>query len=436
MKKFLTAVITGLMFTASFAFAAEGDEAQIGTTTYATFEEALAEAQSGDEIEILTDISLETTQNIDKSLTISGEYTITSSAKKAFTIDKADEDAEELIEVTFKDVYIIDTAYSGRCIDTRDGYITLNLDYVWLESTSAGNNQTLNMGGYDSNGITYNIVDSFIYGGDAGYALSLWCTSEVNIDASYLEGYCALYFKDGSEGSTVNVINESVLASCACEDFIFGTVVFDVGDVTLNIVDSGVLAIGSDGEYKQYAFLWSSYGDDVTGNVINISGDSAIAVDEGQEIAATGTENTISISGVTTNVEIPEEFWAEDFVQVDNGDGTYSVCNHENTEVVDDKEATCTEEGYTGDTVCSDCGAVVEEGEVIEVDPENHTFVDGVCACGEEEEVETTPEATPEATPDDADKNQPETGDNGIVVFAVLAVVALAGVVFAKKNAR
>lgn len=41
------------------------------------------------------------------------------------------------------------------------------------------------------------------------------------------------------------------------------------------------------------------------------------------------------------------------------------VCAHENTELKNAADATCTEAGYTGDTVCSDCGTVVTEGEVI-----------------------------------------------------------------------
>ncbi len=39
--------------------------------------------------------------------------------------------------------------------------------------------------------------------------------------------------------------------------------------------------------------------------------------------------------------------------------------DHDNTEVRDAKEATCTEPGYTGDTYCKDCGKLVEEGEEI-----------------------------------------------------------------------
>ena len=47
------------------------------------------------------------------------------------------------------------------------------------------------------------------------------------------------------------------------------------------------------------------------------------------------------------------------------------TCEHENTELRNAKEATCTEAGYTGDTVCTDCGETVKEGTVIPTT--NHT---------------------------------------------------------------
>ncbi len=61
---------------------------------------------------------------------------------------------------------------------------------------------------------------------------------------------------------------------------------------------------------------------------------------------------------------------------------------HEKTEVVDAKDATCTEDGYTGDTVCAACGELIEEGAVIEA--LGHKYENGVCVCGAEEL--TTPE--------------------------------------------
>lgn len=40
-------------------------------------------------------------------------------------------------------------------------------------------------------------------------------------------------------------------------------------------------------------------------------------------------------------------------------------CSHENTEVRNAKDATCTEDGYTGDTYCNDCGERISRGSVI-----------------------------------------------------------------------
>ncbi len=43
----------------------------------------------------------------------------------------------------------------------------------------------------------------------------------------------------------------------------------------------------------------------------------------------------------------------------------YGHCDHEKTELQDAKEATCTEDGYTGDQVCTECSYVVKSGEAI-----------------------------------------------------------------------
>lgn len=48
--------------------------------------------------------------------------------------------------------------------------------------------------------------------------------------------------------------------------------------------------------------------------------------------------------------------------------------SHTNTEVRNAREATCTEDGYTGDTYCTDCGTLLTAGEVIPA--KGHTFGD------------------------------------------------------------
>lgn len=66
------------------------------------------------------------------------------------------------------------------------------------------------------------------------------------------------------------------------------------------------------------------------------------------------------------------------------------TCQHENTELRNAKEATCTEDGYTGDEICSICGETVATGTVI---PANgHSWDSGVVtkeATTEEEGTKT-----------------------------------------------
>lgn len=56
-------------------------------------------------------------------------------------------------------------------------------------------------------------------------------------------------------------------------------------------------------------------------------------------------------------------------------------CDHSDCTVTGQKDATCTEDGYTGDTVCNICGRT-EKGEVAEA--AGHSYTDGICSvCGE-----------------------------------------------------
>ena len=61
-------------------------------------------------------------------------------------------------------------------------------------------------------------------------------------------------------------------------------------------------------------------------------------------------------------------------------------CTHTNTEMVNVKDATCVENGYDGDIICKDCGAVVQLGQVIAA-PGSHAYGDWVVL---EEATDTT----------------------------------------------
>ena len=55
---------------------------------------------------------------------------------------------------------------------------------------------------------------------------------------------------------------------------------------------------------------------------------------------------------------------------------TLPPCEHNNTELRDAKDATCGTDGYSGDTLCNDCGKMVEQGEAIPATGEHDLQVD------------------------------------------------------------
>ena len=95
------------------------------------------------------------------------------------------------------------------------------------------------------------------------------------------------------------------------------------------------------------------------------------------------------------------------------------------TELVDAKDATCTEDGYTGNEVCKVCQTVVKQGEVIPA--LGHDYKDGKCSrCGAEEP--TTP----------VEPGKPATGDSSTLVLwlALLAISGMAVTVIPSRKKR
>ena len=165
-----------------------------------------------------------------------------------------------------------------------------------------------------------------------------------------------------------------------------------------------------------------------------------------------------------------------DYTVGEDGNVT-TVCDHLHTEVVN-KEATCTEEGYTGDKVCTDCDKVLEVG--TETLALGHNFENGTCTntnCDEldpnfklegtvkpEENPSDKDEVTDEETdntvkPEDTDKpsideetdntvkpedtqkpstdnetDAPQTGDNGMYLMVAVAVLSATGLVYLRRK--
>lgn len=69
------------------------------------------------------------------------------------------------------------------------------------------------------------------------------------------------------------------------------------------------------------------------------------------------------------------------------------ICEHANTKIEKNKEATCMEVGYTGDTICKDCGEILTKGEEIPAIGKHRYVASGKCKyCGEEAKNKITAE--------------------------------------------
>ena len=93
------------------------------------------------------------------------------------------------------------------------------------------------------------------------------------------------------------------------------------------------------------------------------------------------------------------------------------------TQLVGAKAAACTEDGYTGDEVCTVCGETVKKGETVQAT--GHHYKDGKCTdCGE-----TDPNYKPAV----------KTGDDSnttlwVMLLTVSALLAAAVVVLPRKK--
>ena len=80
------------------------------------------------------------------------------------------------------------------------------------------------------------------------------------------------------------------------------------------------------------------------------------------------------------------------------------------TELVGAKDATCTEDGYTGNEVCKVCQTVVKQGEVIPA--LGHDYKDGKCSrCGAEEPTTPVEPGKPQQPEKPTTPDTPATGD-------------------------
>ena len=114
--------------------------------------------------------------------------------------------------------------------------------------------------------------------------------------------------------------------------------------------------------------------------------DISMEIDRGLVTFTDGTTGTFSGEGPQVDTEMYA--MAKDMISTAEGKAYYDAWNggHIHTaHAVDDKAATCTEDGYTGRTYCDVCHSVVDWGTVLPATGHRYENTDGVmkCACGE-----------------------------------------------------
>ena len=188
------------------------------------------------------------------------------------------------------------------------------------------------------------------------------------------------------------------------------------------------LAIPATGHaYGAPVWKWN---DDFTASATFTCGNDASHVETVN--AAVTNEVTTAATCETTGVRTyTAKVTFEDKEYTDTKTEVIPATSHD-TELVGAKDATCTEDGYTGNEVCKVCQTVVKQGEVIPA--LGHDYKDGKCSrCGAEEP--TTP-VEPGKPGEPSQPTQPEkpttpdtpaTGDssNMTALWLVLAVAGL-----------
>ena len=136
---------------------------------------------------------------------------------------------------------------------------------------------------------------------------------------------------------------------------------------------------GSDVKVKNNSVL--DFSNSILGD-IRFNSKGKIEVDKSSELnfKTVKVNEIIVADGLKLNDLIVSEGYDYD---LDDKGNLIVECKHSNGFIIiNEKESTCTEKGYTGDKLCHDCNAVIETGAIIL--KVSHKFKDGICNhCGE-----------------------------------------------------
>jgi len=380
-----------------------------------------------------------------KNITIDGNgFALKGTAAKMLEIHAIDENADSLVSlltVTLRNVTIETSKSAGRAVDTRTGNIKLILDGAALKTTSVANNQTLTIGGNEPENISVELINnSVIEAGKAGYGIIAFNPATIKITNSTVTGYAALYMKVGSEGSKITVTNSTLEGKNDYSGYTdnFGTIAFETDNIELNTIDSTIKASGNGTAYQ---VIFGGTVNSTTGidNKITIKGGEFVVKPEGYVTANDSLDITVG-AGVSSNIDIPTEYLADDVEVIENAEGTVTVVEKYDIIVSKPENGTVTvdkTEAIAGETV------------KVTVVPDKGYETKSITANGEEikdnkfimpnkdvkievkfEAIKTVP-STNNQTNTNIDTN-PKTGDN-IYAYVIISLIALLGLGITSK---
>ena len=183
--------------------------------------------------------------------------------------------------------------------------------------------------------------------------------------------------------------------------------------------------------YGEPVWKWN---DDFTASATFTCGNDASHVETVN--AAVTNEVTTAATCETTGVRTyTAKVTFEDKEYTDTKTEVIPATSHD-TELVGAKDATCTEDGYTGDEVCKVCGVTVKQGEVLPA--LGHDYKDGKCSrCGAEEPTTPVEPGKPQQPEKPTTPDTPATGDESQLMLWVsgMLVCALgAGLMLRRKK--
>lgn len=190
--------------------------------------------------------------NITHSMTLDGDgYQISGygTRDRSKTTVAINHNSTTMVDVTLKNLKILNEANVGKPVETRGSLRSLTLDTVIIEAKGTGNNQGLTIGGNQSSNAVVNIYNSEINAKLSGYAIIIFNPVTMNITNSELNAWASIYFKGmlssaGSRGSIVTATKTQFYSPNIHEGSTNDFAAFQLEDdgISITLFDCGINA--------------------------------------------------------------------------------------------------------------------------------------------------------------------------------------------------